>query len=73
MSVHEEKRSFEKVIIRKADFSLFLDFESRGAGNQFHEILADTPAIISVVGAVFDTAHEESGLFVLRRLSRRGN
>src|SRR5712671_5885557 len=71
VAVHKEKWSFEEIGVREANLSFFLDFEGRCARNQFHEILADPAAVISIIGAIPHAAHEEGGLLVIRRLGPR--
>ena len=72
MAVHEQKWGFEQVGIGQADLSFLLDFERGGARDQFHQVLANPAAIISVIGAVSYAAHEKGGLFVVGWLAGGG-
>ena len=65
VTVHEQERGFVKLRIGKTDFAFLLDFEAGSFGDELHEILTDATAIIAVILAVPDSAHEEGGEFVV--------
>src|SRR5438309_374374 len=72
MAVHEKEGGIEEIGISQPDLAFLLDFESGCARDQAHEVLSDAAAIIAIIGAVADAAHEEGGLFVVGSLSQSG-
>jgi hypothetical protein len=72
VTVHEQERCFIQVRVGQANLAFLLNLERGSAGDEFHQIFADVAAIIAVVLAVFDPAHEERGLFVVEGLGGTG-
>src|SRR5947209_2488532 len=50
VSIHEQKRRFVQVRIGQPYLAFFLDLERRGAGHQFHQVLAYSGAVVAVIG-----------------------
>ena len=72
VAVHEKKRGLVQFRIGELQSPFFLDLERGGARNEFHQVLTDVAAIVSVVRTVANAPHEESGLLVIDGLGGSG-